>query len=127
MATCKGMVVVSGVTYRINESRGGYEVIRLMDDRRLGRFGAGAALDELHGVAPETIVAVARAALREGRVQWVQAVAPARLHVRAVLRLALGEVVSALSAAVERLGWLVRSRTPVPARVSALGTASRSR
>lgn len=121
MASCRGMVVVSGVTYRINESRGGYEVIRLMDDRLLGCFGDVAAFDAVHGASPETIAAVARVALRAGKLRWVRAVGAARPPVRALLRHALRDLTNGFWATVERCGWLFRVREPVAARATALG------
>lgn len=127
MSTSKGMVVVSGLTYRITERPRGYEVIRLLDDRVLGCFGGGADFDATCGDSPETLAAIARVALREGKLRWVQAVGTARLDVRALLRQVLSEVTSVLSAAIDRFGWVLLSRVPVPVRASALGSASRRR
>ena len=127
MSTSKGMVVVSGLTYRITERPRGYEVIRLIDDRVLGCFGGGADFDAACGVSPETLAAIARVALREGKLRWVQAVGPARSNVGVLFRHLVSEVTNALFAAIDRFGWALRPRAPVPVRAGALGPASRRR
>lgn len=73
----KGMVQVHSVTYRIVRVRAGhYDVVRLLDDVRVGAFTLGAHRETLiEGDAPEVIREVARAALQGGRTTW----APRRL------------------------------------------------
>lgn len=66
------MVQVHSVTYRIVRVRTGeYDVVRLLDDARVGSFSLGAQREAIvEGDAPEIIRAVARAALRGGRTTW---------------------------------------------------------
>jgi len=73
----KGMVQVHSVTYRIVRVRSGhYDVVRLLDDVRIGSFTIGARRETLiEGESPEVIREVARAALQGGRTTW----APRRL------------------------------------------------
>jgi len=73
----KGMVQVRSVTYRIVRVRPGhYDVVRLLDDVRVGMFSLGARHEAIiEGDAPEVIREVARAALQGGRTTW----APRRL------------------------------------------------
>jgi hypothetical protein len=69
----KGMVQVSGVTYRIVRiERGMYDVVRILDDQRVGQFrtiprvevtGASASAD--------TIAEIAKAAVKWGKTSWV--------------------------------------------------------
>ena len=68
----KGMVQVQNVTYRIVRVRPGqYEVVRLLDDVRLGEFSLGARVEALcQGAAPDLIREIARAALQGGRTSW---------------------------------------------------------
>ena len=68
----KGMVQAQGVTYRIVRVQVGiYDVVRLLDDVRVGTFKLGAHHDALiEGDAPEVIREVARAALQGGRTTW---------------------------------------------------------
>jgi len=71
------MVQVHSVTYRIVRVRAGYyEVVRLLDDVRVGSFSLGTWNETLiEGDSPEVIREVARAALQGGRTTW----APRRL------------------------------------------------
>ena len=69
----KGMVQVHHVTYRIVRVRTGhYDVVRVLDDVRLGTFALGAR-DEavIEGDAPDLLREVARVALHGGRTTWV--------------------------------------------------------
>jgi hypothetical protein len=68
----KGMVQVNSITYRIvRVSAGQYEVVRLLDDVRIGMFSFGAQSGvSWEGSAPEVIREVARAALQRGRTSW---------------------------------------------------------
>ncbi len=69
----KGMVQVKSVTYRIVRVHAGrYEVVRLLDDARIGAFSVGAHAQALcDSTAPELIREIARAALQGGRTTWV--------------------------------------------------------
>ena len=73
----KGMIQVHSVTYRIVRVRAGhYDVVRLLDDARIGSFSLGSGRDPIiEGDAQEVLRAVARAALQGGRTTW----APRRL------------------------------------------------
>ena len=68
----KGMVQVGGTTYRIVRiKRGHYNVVRVLDDVRVGAFSSGAAVE----VAPEGIEAdlmreIARAAIQGAKTTW---------------------------------------------------------
>jgi len=77
-AVVKGMVQVHSVTYRIVRVRPGhYDVVRVLDDARVGMFSLGTQCEAIiEGDAPEVIREVARAALQGGRTTW----APRRLH-----------------------------------------------
>jgi hypothetical protein len=68
----KGMVQVQSVTYRIvRVQRGQYEVIRLLDDARVGAFSLGAHAEaHCDGAASELVREIARAALQGGRTSW---------------------------------------------------------
>jgi hypothetical protein len=71
------MVQVHSVTYRIVRVRTGqYDVVRLLDDVRVGTFSLATRRDAIiEGDAPDVIREVARAALQGGRTTW----APRRL------------------------------------------------
>lgn len=68
----KGMVQVHSVTYRIVRVRAGhYDVVRLLDDVRVGAFSLGSRHQiVIEGDAPEVVREVARAALQGGRTTW---------------------------------------------------------
>ncbi len=68
----KGMVQVRSITYRIVRVRAGhYDVVRLLDDVRVGMFSLGSRLETIiEGDAPDLIREVARAALQGGRTTW---------------------------------------------------------
>ena len=74
------MVQVNSVTYRIVRLRAGqYDVVRLLDDARVGMFSVGGnCAVALEGVAPELIREVARVALQGGRTTWAPRFATAR-------------------------------------------------
>jgi len=73
----KGMVQVRSITYRIVRVHAGqYEVVRVLDDVRVGKFSLGARGEAIiEGDAPDVIREVARTALQGGRTTW----APRRL------------------------------------------------
>jgi hypothetical protein len=66
------MVQVNSVTYRIVRVRAGeYDIVRLLDDARIGMFSiAGQAAVPSEGSAAELIREVARAALQGARTSW---------------------------------------------------------
>jgi hypothetical protein len=66
------MVQVHSVTYRIVRMRAGqYEVVRLLDDVRVGKFSLAALREPvIEGDFPDVIREVARAALQGGRTTW---------------------------------------------------------
>jgi hypothetical protein len=68
----KGMVQVNSVTYRIvRVSAGQYDVVRLLDDARIGMFSLGGNTGvTLEGGASDVIREVARLALQGGRTTW---------------------------------------------------------
>ena len=69
----RGMVQVAGVTYRIVRLRAGeYDVVRVLDDSRIGMFSLGnAPAFSAEGSALEVVKSVARAALQGARTSWV--------------------------------------------------------
>lgn len=73
MQVVKGMVQVAGVTYRIvRVSRGLYDVVRILDDVRVGTFRNGprvqvTALAIEDGLMRE----IARAAIQGAKTSWV--------------------------------------------------------
>jgi hypothetical protein len=73
----KGMVQVHSVTYRIVRVRPGhYDVVRLLDDARIGSFALGAGrIPVIEGDTQDVLREVARAAVQGGRTTW----APRRL------------------------------------------------
>ena len=73
MQVVKGMVQVSGVTYRIVRlKRGEYEVIRILDDARVGTFKNGPRVEmAAQAVAPELMREIVRAAIQGAKTSWV--------------------------------------------------------
>jgi hypothetical protein len=69
----KGMVQVSGVTYRIVRiERGMYDVVRILDDQRVGQFRTIPRVEVTAAEAPaETIAEIAKAAVKWGKTSWV--------------------------------------------------------
>jgi hypothetical protein len=69
----KGMVQVAGITYRITRvASGQYEVVRILDNRRVGTFSTEAKLRVTsHEVEWFIMMEVALSAVREGRTTWV--------------------------------------------------------
>jgi hypothetical protein len=71
MQLVKGMVQVGGTTYRIvRVERGHYDVVRILDDERLGSFRARPKLTVTSG-DEEAVMVVARAAIQTGKTSWV--------------------------------------------------------
>lgn len=66
------MVQVDNVTYRIVRVQAGeYEVVRLLDDARIGRFSLAGRQVASEANTVEVVRAVARVALQGGRTSWV--------------------------------------------------------
>ncbi len=75
---CKGMVQLSGTTYRIMEiGSDSYEVVRILDDVRIGRFKVVPRLQVLpDGVPRELLHQIALTALKEAKLSWIPTVRP---------------------------------------------------
>jgi len=73
MQVVKGMVQVAGVTYRIVRlKRGQYEVIRILDDARVGTFTNGPHVEtRAHNIDPALMREIARAAIQGAKTSWV--------------------------------------------------------
>jgi hypothetical protein len=73
MSIVKGMVQVFGTTYRIvKRAPCSYEVVRILDDRRVGTFRHGPSLSvSPEAVDFETLREIAYAALRSAKTSWV--------------------------------------------------------
>jgi hypothetical protein len=70
---CKGMVQISGKTYRIMKAGPhSYEVVRILDDVRIGRFEVTPRLHvRPEGVPRELLLEIALTALKEGKLSWM--------------------------------------------------------
>jgi hypothetical protein len=67
------MIQVAGTTYRIQAGAERHLVFRISDDRMLGAFQHRAGLRVLESEDdPERLLAVAKAALRMGRLPWTR-------------------------------------------------------
>jgi hypothetical protein len=72
MQSVKGMVQVSGVTFRIVRiTRGHYEVIRILDDTRMGSFWNEPMFKVSEGQHQGLLREVARCAIQGGKTSWV--------------------------------------------------------
>ena len=72
MQAVKGMVQVQGRTFRIvRVGRGHYEVVRILDDQRIGSFWSEPALKIAEGEHHELVREVARSAIQGGKTSWV--------------------------------------------------------
>jgi hypothetical protein len=69
----KGMVQVAGVTYRIvRVERGVYDVVRILDDQRVGQFRTIPRVEVTAAVdSPDTLTEIAKAAVKWGKTSWV--------------------------------------------------------
>lgn len=69
----KGMVQVAGVTYRIVRiERGVYDVVRILDDQRVGQFRTIPRVEVTAASAPDdTMAEIAKAAVKWGKTSWV--------------------------------------------------------
>ncbi len=82
---CKGMVQLSGTTYRIMKiDSHSYEVIRILDDVRIGSFKVMPRLQVLaDGVPGELLREIALTALKEAKLSWMPSVRPQATRVPA--------------------------------------------
>jgi len=72
MQSVKGMVQVSGRTFRIVRiARGHYEVVRILDDTRMGAFWSEPVFKVSEGEHEELVREVARCAIQGGKTSWV--------------------------------------------------------
>jgi len=68
----KGMVQVAGSTFRIvRVSRGHYDVVRILDDARVGSFWSEPTLKVSEGPEYELLREVARRAIQGGKTSWI--------------------------------------------------------
>jgi hypothetical protein len=73
MRVVKGMVQVAGTTYRVVRlGEGQYEVIRLLDDVRVGTFRSLPPVTvQVQGIDEPLMQAIARAAIQGAKTSWV--------------------------------------------------------
>lgn len=73
MRIVKGMVQVAGATYRVvRVSEGQYEVVRLLDDQRVGTFSNTPTTGvTVRGLDEGLMLAIARAAIQGAKTSWV--------------------------------------------------------
>ncbi len=68
----KGMVQVAGTTFRIVRiSRAHYEVVRILDDTRMGSFWSEPNIAVSQGPNGDLLREVARCAIQGGKTTWV--------------------------------------------------------
>jgi hypothetical protein len=68
----KGMVQVAGTTFRIVRiQHGHYDVVRILDDTRLGSFWCEPTLTVSESTDRELLREVARCAIQGGKTTWV--------------------------------------------------------
>jgi hypothetical protein len=73
MQFVKGMVLVGGKTYRIVRlGRGEYEIVRILDDARVGTFSTQPKLQiTSHTIDLALATQIARSALMGGKLSWM--------------------------------------------------------
>lgn len=73
MRVVKGMVQVAGKTYRVVRiSQGSYEVVRILDDTRVGTFRSTPPVEIVaQGIDPSLMIEIARAAIQGAKTSWV--------------------------------------------------------
>lgn len=72
MQAVKGMVQVSGATYRIARVLPHiYEVVRILDNQVAGWFTSDLSIVAAHAVDLMTLRAVAQEAVKQGKTSWV--------------------------------------------------------
>jgi hypothetical protein len=69
----KGMVQVGSVTYRVGRiAAGQYEIVRLLDDSRIGTFSPGTGDPPIcERPDSELVREIARLAMKQARTTWV--------------------------------------------------------
>ena len=68
----KGMVQVAGATFRIvRVKRGQYDVVRILDDTRLGSFWCEPSFAVSDSADQDLLREVARCAIQGGKTTWV--------------------------------------------------------
>jgi hypothetical protein len=74
MNVVKGVVVVGRVSYRVTKLNAGkYEVVRILDDQRVGTFESEPRLVvEPEGIEPELLREIAIAGLKQAKISWSQ-------------------------------------------------------
>jgi hypothetical protein len=67
------MVQVAGKTYRVvRVAQGSYEVVRILDDTRVGTFRSTPPVEIVaQGIDPSLMVEIARAAIQGAKTSWV--------------------------------------------------------
>jgi hypothetical protein len=120
--TSKGMVQVSGTTYRIVEKSSLHEVVRILDDRVVGSFCFGFESEPrvLGSEIPRrALVAMAQRAHRSARLSWPPRRARAeRWFVALLQRAAAGR-----QQALATFAWVLRGPRlqPIPVQVDPFG------
>lgn len=73
MQTVKGMVQVFGTTYRVVRiTPGTYDVVRLLDDAKVGQFRLGPPMEiRAQGIELDLMRKVAKAAVQQAKTTWV--------------------------------------------------------
>jgi hypothetical protein len=72
MADVKGMVQVAGATYRIVKvSRGKYDVIRILDEAKVGSFETVPKVTvRATGVSEKLLLEISMTALKQAKISW---------------------------------------------------------
>lgn len=73
MRVVKGMVQVAGTTYRVvRVAQGSYEVVRILDDSRVGTFRSTPPVEIVaQGIDPALMLEIARTAIQGAKTSWV--------------------------------------------------------
>jgi len=78
MQTVKGMVQVFGTTYRVvRMTPGSYEVVRILDDERVGSFRLGPPMElRAQGIEMDLLRKIAKAAVQQAKTTWIGPLGP---------------------------------------------------
>jgi hypothetical protein len=73
MRVVKGMVQVAGTTYRVvRVAQGSYEVVRILDDTRVGSFRSTPRVEIVaQSIDAALMLEIARAAIQGAKTSWV--------------------------------------------------------
>jgi len=73
MRVVKGMVQVAGKTYRVVRlAQGSYEVVRILDDTRVGTFRSTPPVEIVaQGIDAALMLEIARTAIQGAKTSWV--------------------------------------------------------